>query len=62
VDSSAFLLAAQGLTFAPPMVPRAAEINDLMGPALERILSGRAKASQVLPQANQRAQALASQP
>jgi multiple sugar transport system substrate-binding protein len=62
VDTQAFLEAARGLTFQPPIVPRAAEVNDLMGSALERILSGRARADQALPQAARQVRALTSQP
>ena len=54
IDASAFLQAAHGLTFAPPMVPRAAEVNDTMVGTLERVLSGRVPAPQALPDAARR--------
>lgn len=60
--TSAFLMAAAGHTFGPPQVPRGAEINDLIGPAIERILSGRAAAEEVLPGVARKARALAGQP
>lgn len=49
VDASAFLAPARGPIFAPPVVPRAAEVNDLMTSVLERVLSGRTQAA--LPEA-----------
>ena len=59
VDTQAFIDAAQGLTFAAPVVPRSAEINDVMNSALESVLSGRMPPEVALPQAAQRARALA---
>ncbi len=50
VDASAFVQATRGLSFAPPVVPRAAEVNDLVNSTLERMLSDRAQAAQALPE------------
>ena len=58
----ALLQAAQGLTFAPPMVPRAAEVNDTMVGALERVLSGRVPAAQALPEAARRVRQITAEP
>ena len=62
VDASAFLAAARGPTFAPPVVPRAAEVNDLMTSVLERVLSGRARAAEALPEAARRVRELTRDP
>lgn len=66
VDASAFLQAAQNtrdsIAFAPPVVPRAAEVNDLMTSVLERVLSGRAKAAEALPEAARRVRELTREP
>jgi multiple sugar transport system substrate-binding protein len=48
VDSQVFLDTARGLTFPPPIAPRAAEVNDLMDSTLEGILSGRRPAGPAL--------------
>ena len=62
IDTQVFLDAARGPTFPPPIVPRGAEVNDLMTTALERVLSGRARADQTLPEAARRVRELTSQP
>lgn len=62
VDASAFLEAAQGLTFSAPLVPHAAQVSDLMASTLERILSGSARADQALPAAAARVRAITQQP
>lgn len=49
VDAQVFLDAARGLTFAPPMVGRAAEVTDLVAATLDRVLAGRARAADALP-------------
>jgi multiple sugar transport system substrate-binding protein len=61
-DPSAFVDAAQGKTFAPPMAPRSAEVNDLMNSSLERVLSGRALARELLPKAAVQVRALTANP
>lgn len=62
IDARAFLEAARGATFPPPLVHRAAEVHDLMGSAFERILSGSARAGQVLPEAAGRVRAITREP
>jgi multiple sugar transport system substrate-binding protein len=61
-DAAVFLEAARGSTFLPPIAPGAAEITDLMNTTIERILSGRARAADVLPAAARRAREIAAQP
>jgi multiple sugar transport system substrate-binding protein len=61
-DTSAFSDSARGLQFAPPVVPRAAEVNDLMQAVMQRILSGRAQAAQALPEAARRVRELTQVP
>ena len=53
-----FLEMAGGLTFAPPIVAHAAEINELMDSAMQRILFNGEPAAPVLRLANQRAREL----
>ncbi len=62
VDAQVFLETARGLTFPPPIVRHAAEVNDLMATTLERVLSGRVTAAQALPEAQRRVQALTAGP
>lgn len=61
VDARVFLDTARGSTFAPPVAANAAEINDLLGPVLERILAGRANAATALRQVAPQVRALAAQ-
>lgn len=61
-DTGVFLEAARGFTFAPPIAPRAAEITDLMESTTERILAGRARAAQALPETARRVREVARQP
>lgn len=57
-DPSAFLQAAAGPTFAPPIVDHSAQINDIFELAIDRILRGRVPAAQALREANGQANAL----
>ncbi|MFM2066832.1 MAG: hypothetical protein RLZZ584_1741 [Pseudomonadota bacterium] len=57
-EPGAFLDAARGATFAPPVVDRSAQINDLIAGAIEQALLGRAPAAEALAGANTRANAL----
>jgi multiple sugar transport system substrate-binding protein len=62
IDTTAFLDAAHGITYQPPIVPRASEVSDLMSATFQRVLSGRARADQALPEAARRVRELTSQP
>jgi multiple sugar transport system substrate-binding protein len=62
VDAGAFLEAARGLTFAPPLVAHAGEVHDVMGSAIERVLSGTAAADKALGEAGRRVRAIAAEP
>ena len=57
-DPSAFLEMAAGATFAPPIARHAAQINDLLDSAIERVLLGRESPAAALPAANAKANAL----
>jgi multiple sugar transport system substrate-binding protein len=59
VDAGAFAEMATGRIFAPPIVENAAEIDQLVGQAIERVLLGRAEAGPALAAANAKARALA---
>ena len=59
VDASAFAEMARSQVFAPPIVENAAEIDQLIGNAIERVLLGRAQAGPALAAANAKARALA---
>ncbi len=59
VDASAFAEMARSQVFAPPIVENAAEIDQLIGNAIERVLLGRAPAGPALAAANAKARALA---
>lgn len=59
VDASAFVTMARGHTFAPPVVENAAEIDQIIGTAIETVLLGQAQAGPALRAANARARALA---
>ena len=59
VDASVFVQMARGRTFAPPIVENAAEIDQIIGAAIENILLGRAEAGPALRAANARALAVA---
>jgi len=59
IDASAFADMAAAHTFAPPIVENAAEIDQLIGNAIETVLLGRAPAGPALRAANARAGALA---
>lgn len=61
-NTQVFLDAARGQTFQPPIVPHAAEVNDLVNTTLERILSGSARARDVLPEMTRRVRDLTRQP
>jgi multiple sugar transport system substrate-binding protein len=61
-DASAFIEAAQGVTFSPPIAPRAAEITDLMNAAVERVLSGRVSAQQAMTEATARIRDITRKP
>jgi len=58
IDASAFADMAAARTFAPPIVENAAEIDQLIGNAIENVLLGRARAGPALRAANARARAL----
>ena len=62
VDSQVFLDAARGLTYPPPIAPRAAEVNDLMDSTLEGILSGRRPAGPALLGATRQVREITRQP
>lgn len=57
--AGAFLEMARGHTFAPPIVENAAEIDQIIGNAIENVLLGRAEAGAALRAANAKARALA---
>lgn len=59
VDAEAFAQMAKSRIFAPPIVENAAEIDQLIGQAIERVLLGRAEAGPALAAANAKARALA---
>ena len=59
VDASAFVEMARSRTFAPPIVENAAEIDQIIGAAIERVLLGRAEAGAALRAANARARDVA---
>lgn len=59
VDASAFAEMARSQVFAPPIVENAAEIDQLIGNAIENVLLGRAQAGPALAAANAKARALA---
>lgn len=59
VDAGAFAEMARSQVFAPPIVENAAEIDQLIGNAIERVLLGRAQAGPALAAANAKARALA---
>lgn len=59
VDARAFAEMASAGTFAPPVVENAAEIDQIIGTAIENVLLGRAQAGPALRAANARARALA---
>jgi multiple sugar transport system substrate-binding protein len=61
-EAGAFLDAAAGLTFPPPIAPHAAEINDRLDGAMEAILFAGKPAGPTLKQAQQRVKALLAQP
>ncbi|OGA97990.1 MAG: ABC transporter substrate-binding protein [Burkholderiales bacterium RIFCSPHIGHO2_12_FULL_69_20] len=58
VDAGAFVTMARGRTFAPPIVENAAEIDQLIGNAIENVLLRRAQAGPALTAANAKARAL----
>ena len=58
-DARVFLAAAQGPTFAPPIVANAAEINEVLDSAMQRILYSGEPAGPLLREANRQARALA---
>lgn len=60
-EAGVFLAMARGETFAPPVVAQAAEINDLMDSAMQRILFAGEPAGPLLQRANQRARMLSQQ-
>lgn len=62
VDPRVYVEAVQGTTFLAPIVARSAEINDLMGSAIERVLYGGADAQQVFGDVAPRVRALAGKP
>lgn len=59
VDATAFDVMAKSRIFAPPIVENAAEVDALIGQAIERVLLGRAEAAPALAAANAKARALA---
>jgi len=59
VDATAFDVMAKSRSFAPPIVENAAEVDALIGQAIERVLLGRAEAVPALAAANAKARALA---
>ena len=59
VDATAFDTMAKSRIFAPPIVENAAEIDQIIGQAIERVLLGRAEAGPALARANAKARALA---
>lgn len=58
VDAEAFAQMAKSRIFAPPIVENAAEIDQLIGQAIERVLLGRAEAGPALAAANAKARSL----
>lgn len=62
IDASAFADMARAHTFAPPIVENAAEIDALIGNAIENVLLGRAQAGPALRAANAKARALTGAP
>lgn len=58
IDASAFAEMAAAHTFPPPIVENAAEIDQIIGQAIENILLGRAQAGAALRAANTKARAL----
>lgn len=58
VDATAFDTMAKSRIFAPPIVENAAEIDQIIGQAIERVLLGRAEAGPALAAANAKARAL----
>ena len=62
VDASAFALAAQGLTFPPPIAANAAEATDLVTATMERIFSGRIQAGPALRALAPKVRAITGQP
>ena len=62
VDTRAFLQAAAGFTFPPPVAAHGAEVSDLMSNTNQRILSGRASAADVLPDAERRVREITRRP
>jgi multiple sugar transport system substrate-binding protein len=62
IDAQAFIDAARGLTFQPPLVPHGSEVVDLMSATLERVLAGNARASQALPEAARKVRAITQAP
>ncbi len=59
IDAGAFAEMARSPTFAPPIVENAAEIDQIIGSAIETVLLGRAEAGAALRAANARVRALA---
>lgn len=62
VDTQAFLQAAAGVTFPPPVAPHATEVFDVMSNTNQRILSGRVRAAEALPQAERRVRRITRRP
>lgn len=62
VDARVFLDTAGGLTFAPPVAPRSAEVSDLVAATLQRVLAGRVTARQALPEMTRRVHAITARP
>ena len=62
VDTQVFLDAAAGVTFPPPVAPHGAEVSDLMSATIQRILAGRVKAAEVLPDTERRVRQITRRP
>lgn len=62
IDTQAFLDAAAGRSFLPPVVPHGTEVSDLMSATIQRILSGRVRAAEALPEAERRVRQITRRP
>lgn len=62
IDTQVFLDAAAGRSFLPPVVPHGTEVSDLMSATIQRILSGRVRAAEALPEAERRVRQITRRP